>query len=246
MLLTAFMGGRLACKTGCNFAPIDINHLTLTGEGLVSLKLYHMRRLLTLGKKFSRVTPEFMADLEDRVKVVSLEPGDLVSERIPVLSWIFVEEGLLAQLGKTSTGSPTCKGFLLEGSAKIFTGRPGGRPSQQECDIKAVERSIVLYLLPEDEHALNILNMGFEFARTYMMVRTEFKLDQRAKVLDIDEGIDRVIFMWQFYPMLLRAPIGDLADWLDLKSEAERAFLENVVLKHSSNKIAVGTKLSDN
>ena len=68
---------------------------------------------------------------------------------------------------------------------------------------------------------------GYTLAHTVLRQRSFMKNRQRARLFDVPPP-DRIILVDLHLPILLRAPLQDLAEFLGLETEVEKMVLEAV------------------
>jgi len=129
------------------FCPISQNYCLISREHLILVlnlinTLLSMRRLFTLIKKITILTPNEQAGLRSWLRKKELLPRERLGEDIPSGSWIFVEEGFLLLLQREKK-EWVCKNFYYEGVSTTVYNVGSAELEEKSFNVQAVEKSTI-------------------------------------------------------------------------------------------------------
>ncbi|HEX3934265.1 MAG TPA: hypothetical protein VHW43_06270, partial [Puia sp.] len=169
---------------------------------------------------------EIQTEFFKRAKALELLPGEWIPDDLPTGATIFVEEGFLFMTSYQGNRW-RCINFYPEGTTISTYSEGAAEMQENSIRIRAAEPSRIYYLAAEDKHAVIKMFPGYMFAIYALSRRTEGKSENRMRLFRVPPA-ERAILVDSFFRYLLRAPLKDLADYLDLETDAEKEFLGSV------------------
>ena len=107
--------------------------------------------------------------------------------------------------------------------------------------VRATEPSRVYYLTPDDMQQVETIFPTYRLANSVLRQRSFMKNQQRARLFDVPLP-DRIIFVSIYFPILLRAPLQNLAEFLGLETDVEIMVLQKIQSKRLSPKSQLSQK----
>ena len=161
-------------------------------------------------------------------------PGEWTPDDLPTGTFVFVEEGLLLltlYLDKQST----CCNVYCEGTAILNYSEGAAEMQEHSYRVRAAEPSRIYYITPEDERRVTKVFPDYMCASRKLTFRSFMKYVQRTRLFDYPRA-ERILLTDLYFPTILRAPLKDLTEYLDLRTEEEKTILADLQRKRLSPK----------
>lgn len=191
-----------------------------------------MRRITRLLNKLDPSKNGVPQQFYETLLSLKLAPGEQIPDLVPPKSWIFVEDGFLL-LRVRSDNRWICQNIYYEGTSTAFYNVGAAQLKEGSFLVEAVEHSTVYYLSPADEIKVESFFPQFSLAQMRLDNRSYRKHQERSIIFDI--GVQRRIqIVERHFPVMLRAPVDDLAEMLNIKSKRLKMALISAHRKYHS------------